>query len=202
VSPSCASPLPLDRLIAYQLGELPEDEAATVEQHYFACGRCAERLAAVVRLQQGIVALVREGRITSSVTAALVDRVTVEGLQVRSYHLAPGQQVACTAAPLDDFVVVRLALPREPSQSIDRIDLATEVTLLPSGETRQQMAEDVAIDRSSGEIVLAFSGDLVRSFPRTRWTMTARLHGAASQRSLGPYTLDHTPWEQLPPDAK
>jgi hypothetical protein len=52
--------------------------------------------------------------------------------------------------------------------------------------------EPVAIDRDGPEeVLLFFSGEVVRGYPRSRWTMHV-VDGTGSRR--GPFVMDHTPW--------
>ena len=48
----------------------------------------------------------------------------------------------------------------------------------------------------AGQLVLLMPGDVVRAYPRSCWTMQARGHRGGDAVALGPYALDHTPWEQ------
>jgi hypothetical protein len=194
----CTAPLSWPELVAYDRGELSDADAERMEAHYFACARCTSRLEAIPRIGAGIVELIRAGAISSSVTSDVVARASSQGLTLRSYRLAPGEQVACTAAPGDDFVVIRLAIDLDPAESVD---VAAEITHVDSGARRTQLTEDVAFDSSSRELVFLFAGDVVRSLPRTRWDMEAHVRGPGGERRIGPYTLDHTPWELLPQES-
>lgn len=189
---TCDAPLTLESLVAYVAGE-PADDA--FEEHFFGCESCSARLAAVQALRGGIGDLVRRGKVTASVTSDLVDRASAEGVRIRTYRLSPNEAVACTAAPEDDFVLIRLAIP-DVSDAVSA-DLVSDVTNLDDGSMWSRQAEDLIVDRSSNEIVFLFSGDQIRSVPRSRWRMEARVRGGSGERTLGPYTLDHTPWERL-----
>lgn len=190
----CNAPIPLDDLIGYHLGDLPEEKAEAIEEHYFACASCTSRLETVVRLGAGIVEVVRRGAVSASVTADLVARGIEKGLEVRSYHVAAGQQVACTVAPTDDFVAIRLGLDIERA---DAVDVAVQWTSLESQLTEERLIPDVSFDRSAGEVVLLFAGAQVREFPRSQWRMEAVVRDSGEESRLGPFTLNHTPWEQL-----
>ncbi|MFW6051364.1 MAG: zf-HC2 domain-containing protein [Myxococcota bacterium] len=190
----CAQPIPLEELIAYQLGELAGADEARVEEHYFECAHCTARLESVAQLRQGVAEVVRRGMVSSSVTADLIDHGVRNGLRIRSYRVDPGQQVACTAAPTDDFVAIRLGL------DLDRpgaVDIVVEGTAVESGATETRLLSEATFDPRVGEVLLLFSGEQVRQFPRSRWTMQAVVHEPSGERRVGPYTLDHTPWDQL-----
>jgi hypothetical protein len=194
MSEPCLQPLSLEELVDYERGELTPAASDRIEEHFFACGNCARRLETISRVGAGVADLVREGRLSASVTVQLLDDARERGVRLRSYRLAPGESVACTAGPTDDFVVIRLVVDVEEGESVD---VASEVQNLETGEGWSQTTEDVAVDRRGGELVYAFAGDRVRSLPRTRWTMRAQVHGPRGDRQLGPYILDHTPWKQL-----
>ncbi len=194
------TPLPLEELIAYHLGELDGEPAEAVEEHYFACGACARRLEAVGRLAAGIVEVVRRGEVTASVTSTLLARGVERGLRVRRYRVSPGEAVSCTAAPDDDFVAIVLGLGLREA---DAIDVAVSWVALDTGATEERAIEEVSVERDVGEVVLLFSGARIREAPRSRWEMYAVVHAAGQERRVGPYVLNHTPWEELaePRDA-
>lgn len=190
----CQTPVPMETLLAYHLGELKAPEEAQVEEHYFACPSCATRLEWLECLKEGVRDLVRSGMVTASVTASLLERGVREGLQVRRYRLGPGDQVACTASPTDDFVAIELELDVEPSSSID---IAVQTTFLGTGEQTSRTFQGLSVDRTEKELVLLFSGAAIRALPRTDWSMEAIVRHEGSERRVGPYRLEHTPWEEL-----
>jgi hypothetical protein len=191
---TCGAPLGLEELAAYVTGELPAEAAERIEEHYFGCARCAHRLEGVQALGQGVRELLRGGLVSVAATDALVGHAGASGINLRMYRLAPGEQVACTAAPGDDFVVIRLGLAIDAMESVD---VTAEVLDVDAGRAESRLTEDVTVDRAAGEIVYLYAGDLVRSLPRTRWTMHAQVRGPAGARTVGPYVLNHTPWERL-----
>jgi Putative zinc-finger len=190
----CRAPAPLEDLIAWERGELDPAASDQLEEHVFGCGECTRRLEGVAGLAAGIRELVAAGAIPAAVSGQLAERAEERGLRLRTYRLAPGETVACTAGPLDDFVVVRLGLEVEEGESVD---LVAEVADLQTGGSDTRLTEDVPIDRGAGEIVYLYPGAAIRSLPRSLWSVTARVRGPKGERELGPYTLDHTPWEQL-----
>lgn len=188
----CRSSTPLEELVAYLAGE-PVDES--FEEHLFECAVCARRLEVIQELRRGVVDLVRRGCVTAAVTGTLIDRAESDGVRIRSYRVSPNETVACTAAPEDDFVLIRLAVPE--ASDAESADLVSNVTNLDDGTAWSRKAEGLVVDRSAGEIAFLFSGRQIRSVPRSRWTMEARVRGHSGERRLGPYTLEHTPWARL-----
>jgi hypothetical protein len=191
----CSSPVPLEDLVGWERGELEPAAADQVEEHFIGCEECSRRLETVVRLGAAISGLVRAGGFPVAVTGSLLDAVVRRGLRVRTYRLAPGDRVACTAGPEDDFVAVRLGMDAEAG---DSVDLVADFVDIETGAHESRLTEDVVVDPVTAEVVYLYPGEAIRSLPRSRWSVTARVRGPKGERRLGPYTLDHTPWEQLP----
>ena len=192
-SQTCAAPLASDVLVDYSLGELEAAVEGAVEDHLFSCEHCSRALEAVVQVGRGTAALVADGAVSAAVTATVVQQLIARGAQVRQYRLAPGDTVACTAAPDDAFVAVRLG---GPLAGLDDVTLDVDFHDLAPGERHVATVADVPVDVSAQELVLLMPGDVVRAYPRSRWTMQARGHRGGDPVALGPYALDHTPWEQ------
>ena len=195
----CTQPLEAEQMIAYQLGELSSEAEAQVEEHYFGCESCSRRLEGLEQLGREVVRAVREGRVTAPVTAALLERAEAEGLKLRRYRLAPGESVACTAMPEDDFVIVNLAGELHEHASVS---MHVETLDLEHDARVEQVLRQVPVDHSCGEVFLMFPGPLVRSYPRSRWTMRLAVEREESESerppsSLGTFTMHHTPWQQL-----
>lgn len=189
--------IPLDELLAYRRGELASADEARVEEHLFSCDACARTLADVERLGAGIAALARGGGVAASATAGVLARLARDGARVRTYRLAPGEEVACTAAPDDDYVALRLAAPQAPA----RIDVAREGEVVATGAREAWLAEDVLVDREAGEVVLLFPAAPIHALPASRWRIDLRA-GPGDAPLLGAYRLAHTPWEELPPERR
>lgn len=195
MSRGCRAPISTETLLAYHLGELDASEDAQVEEHYFSCAFCAARLEVVERLGQGVRDLVRSGKTSANVTASLIERGIREGLEVRRYQLGPGELVPCTASPTDDFVAIEMALDVEPSEAID---VAVQTTFVRTGEQTSSLFEDLVVDKEQNRLVMLFSGAAIRALPRTDWTMEAIVKSDGGERRVGPYRLQHTPWDELP----
>jgi hypothetical protein len=191
-----AEPPDQDLLLDYLGSHLSADVEQRVEEHLFACAHCTSRLQKLQRMRSGVMALMRGGRFSSSVSAALVATASASGLRVRRYHVAPGQTVPCTAGPEDDYVVIALDAELGDAQ---RVDLSVIRTDRRSGERLARVDEDLCFDREEQQIVLLYPGELIRRLPRTTWHMEAAITGPeGDKRRAGPYQLDHTPWEDLP----
>ncbi len=190
---SCVLEVPLTRLIELEQGDLSESEAVSLEEHSFACEACTARLQTLNSIKSGVRSLMQSGGISVSAPESLVRHVEEQGLQVRRYRVEPGSVVACTASPDDDFVAIELTMNLQRATSVS---LVVEASNLETGENQLHTLENLALDPSQGHVTLLFSGDLVREYSRSQWTMAAQLETDAGPREQGPYTLRHTPWNQ------
>jgi hypothetical protein len=191
---TCVQPLPIADLIDYSLGELEPPQESAVEEHLFSCETCTRALEAVVRLGTDIARAVSTGQTIAPVSEALVRRAAARGAQIRQYNLAPGDAVACTAAPGDTFVTLRLSVPLD---GVSGVAVETAFEDLASGQRSSHRLDDVPVDAIARQVVLLFPGRTIRAYPRSRWTMHLDAVKDGTDVRLGPYMLDHTPWEQL-----
>src|SRR5688500_4738472 len=99
MSAPCASPLPLEDLLAYRRGALESAVESAVETHFVACAACAERLAWLERLEDSVVAAMEKGLFDVFVTKQTVERLERAGRTVRKYAVDVGRPVSCTIAP-------------------------------------------------------------------------------------------------------
>jgi len=182
-------PFDVDAVVDYALGEMPETGIGGFEEHLFSCPRCAHRLDAIDVVRQLVSNSVLEAAIGGSVTEALLTRARHDGLTLREYRIAEGATVPCSAGP-EDLVVVRLAADLE---QIDNLRLRATMEDLEKGTSAQLPARDVIFDRDAAEVVLVFPGDVVRAYPRSRWTLHLLGETATGPAELGPFVMDHTP---------
>jgi hypothetical protein len=192
MTPPCS--LSFAELIDYRFGDEPASETEHIEEHLFECSTCRKRASLLAALESGIVDLVHGGALSGGATVRLVERAEAIGVKLRSYRIEPGGSVDCTAAPGDDFVVVRLSIDAPEAISVD---VDAEVTFQATRERTSRTFENVGIDREAGELVYLFPGSYVRSLPRSTWIMRARLVEPGGPREMGPYRMEHTPWEEL-----
>jgi hypothetical protein len=182
-------PLSIGDLVDYMLAELPENEEKRVEDHIFECAACAESLEAVHRIGNAVADAVRHAEVGANVNASILTRVTAEGLTVREYRIAPGETVPCSAGP-EDFVAVRL---RGEFSGFDELTMDTEFIDLENDQQVPAVSRPVLADLQHDEIVLLFPGEVVRSYPRSRWTLTVHGETGEGRRELGTFIMDHTP---------
>ncbi len=110
---------PSQDLLAYWLGELDEVHEQRVEEHWFSCAVCSERLGAVVALGTAIRAELVRGTFSFVTSVPFMRRIKAAGWRVREYELAGGGSVACTVTPDDDFVVAYLHAPLHDVRRLD-----------------------------------------------------------------------------------
>lgn len=71
-----------------------------------------------------------------------------------------------------------------------------------TGERREIVNTDIPVPRTTRELLYAHSAARIRSLPRTRVTLRATARGMHGDPAATAYTLDHTPWHELPPTAR
>ena len=173
-----------ERLVAYWLGE--DDD---IEEHYFACAQCAERLEWLAALSDGVRAALRAGKLGLVVSSPFVEAMKRSGMRLREYPAATGATVQCTLRADEDGVVSRL---RAPLGGVKRIDLVERVEVggVVQPETR---LEDVPFDAAAGEVLLLPSAALLKRMPQHRVRLRLVSVGAIGETPLGEYTFCHTP---------
>lgn len=181
---TCRSPLDWPTLLAYWLGELDPETEARVEEHYFGCAECSDRLAELTALAQGVRAVARASGVSAIVNEPFVRRLAERGLHVREYRVAQNGSVNCTISPKDDFVVARL---EAPLAGVTRLDL---VEIYETGESRH---EDIPFVAESGSVVVSTSVDLLRKLPATTMCMRLLAVDDQGEHLIGEYTFHHTP---------
>lgn len=187
-------PLALDAMLDHLSGELSGERADRVEEHLFACQTCGTVFESLAALGRGVREAVRAGGVAASVDGAFLRRAARDGLVLREYRIAEGEEVSCRAGA-EDLVIVRLAAELG---DLDRLRLETELEDLERRKSTRLPPREVVVDRELGEVLLAFPGDAVRAYPRSLWTL--RLLGeprgddhVAERTELGPFVMDHSP---------
>ncbi len=186
----CPAPLGDEALLDWWAGELDRVEERRLETHLLSCGTCAARAEATTRLVQGARELVRRGEVPAVVLPPVVERLRLEGLRVREYRVAPGGSVRCTVAPDDDVVVSRLSADL---RGVVRVDLVSRID-----EGAEHRLADLPFDATAGELAYAPPADLLRARPASVERLRLVAVGPESERVLGEYTFDHTPWPGRP----
>ena len=181
----CDKPIGFDTLAAYYLGELPQQREALLEEHLFACARCAGRLDEIAALAAGVRAAVTEGRVSLVASAPFVEAMKRAGLSVREYRLDPGGSVNCTIGADDDAVVSRLHAPLAGVQRIDVVSMG--------GGAAEVRLADVPFDAQTGEVLMIPSAAWLKTMPAFTMRMRLIAVGEAGEKPIGEYLFNHSP---------
>ncbi len=176
-----------DELLGWWLGELAAGEEARLDEHLFACARCAARLDALLRLGEGIRNAVRGGELAFVVPPDFIRRLQAAGLAVREYAMGPGGAVNCTIAPQDDLVVAHLAAPLG---EVTRLDLLIEDEV----QGRLRLA-DVPFDAARGELCVVPSARFLRTLRHAQQRLRMVAVEPGGERPIAHYTFNHHPYE-------
>jgi hypothetical protein len=198
VSTPCGAPIAIEALFAYHFRESSEAERERVEEHYFACAYCSERLEVLSSLEQGVRALVHAGQLFSSSTVAMVQRARARGILVREYRTDPGEHVDCTAGPDDDLLVTRYGGLR----GITSVDIHFRGQIAGTDQLIQMEHTDAPVDQQTGDLVLIAPGALNRSMPALEIEVRLTVHAPSGSHEAGPYYYHHRPWDLLDDDER
>jgi anti-sigma factor RsiW len=180
-APGCGRIAPAE-LTDYAAGELPDAEAAAIEEHLFSCADCGARAAEFDALVRAIRPAVRSAAVGGFVTDAVLNRLARDGVRVRTFALSPGAIVPCAVWDDDELMALRL-----------RGDFgdATEFTL-----SQRVAGTDVSrttghVATSQGEIILAVPAADIRQLPVVEVEVLLTAHEGGEERPIGRYTLVH-----------
>lgn len=185
----CATPIDVERLVAYWLGELPAADETPIEEHFFACPHCARRLEELAALAYGVRAVVRAGAVQAVITLPFLEQMKRQGMRIREYRVAPGGRVACTIGEDDDAVVGRMQVDLA---GVTRVD-ALQSLDLGDGRVQRWRLEDVPFDRTADEVLSLPSAVALRKLPAHTYRVQLVTVDAEGERPLGEYTFAHTP---------
>lgn len=186
---NCQTPLPIEMLTAWWLGELPEPEEQALEEHLLACADCARRGEELAALAAGVRAAVRSGAVGLTVSAPFVERMKAAGLRLREYRVPAGETVSCTLRADEDAVVSRLSAPLAGVTRIDALQ-RLEVGGVEEPEVR---VEDVPFDPASGEVLFVPTPAWVKRMPAHTFRVRLVAVEAAGEAAIGDYTFAHRP---------
>jgi anti-sigma factor RsiW len=170
-------------LTDYTAGELPEAEAAALEEHIFSCADCGARAAELDALVRAIGPVVRSAEVGGFVTDAVLNRLAREGVRVRSYAMSPGAIVPCAVWDDDELMALRL-----------RADFggASEFTLTQRvAGTEVSRATGQVTASPQGEIIYAVPAVWVRQLPVAEVEVLLTAREGGEDRPIGSYTLVH-----------
>jgi hypothetical protein len=182
----CENPIGFETLVAYWLGEVPEQHEAAIEEHLFGCAHCTKRLEGLAALASSVRAAVKDGTVSMAVSGPFVEAMKQAGLCLREYRVEPGGSVNCTIRADDDAVVSRL---RAPLAGVKRLDV---VRMRGGGEPEERLA-DVPFDAETGEVLMIPSAAWLKTMPAFTMRMQLIAVGEAGEKQIGDYTFNHSP---------
>lgn len=188
---ACAAPLPPSVLLDYWLGTLPAAAEAAAEEHLMACGACSARVEWLARLGGAVAALVRRGGLPVALTPSLLARLERDGVRIRHHRVEPGGLTRCTAGPDDDLIAVAFGGDFRAGERVDLVYLQGPPEL-PS------RIEDLPVDPVRREVLVAEPAAVIRPLPRNVAVLRLEGVGPRGLRTIGEYTLVHTPWPGSP----
>ncbi|HTI40547.1 MAG TPA: zf-HC2 domain-containing protein [Vicinamibacterales bacterium] len=172
-------------LVDYWAGDLTGADAAQLEAHLFECAECAKYLEEVVALGHAIGEGMRGAHFQSIVTDSVLNRLSRDGVRIRSYAFEPGQTIPCSVWPDDDLVVSRL-----------RADLTgyTNVGLVLAREDGVEMSRivDIPIGPETTEIIDAVPAARLRAVPSCRLRLVLSGTREGREQVIAEYGLEHT----------
>ena len=181
---SACERITLEALTDYAAGELPDGDAAAIEEHLFSCAACGARAAEFDGLVRGIQAAVRSASVGGVITDAVLNRLSREGTRVRTFTLSPGAVVPSAVWDDDELMVLRLR---------GEIGNASEGTLSQSvaGKEVSRATGQVARD-GRGEVLFLTPAAWIRDLPVV--DLELRLSAIENDivRPIGSYTLAHS----------
>jgi len=173
-------------LAEYWTADIAPADLERIEGHVFECQHCARLLAEADQLRTAIGDLARAGAIQAFVTDAVLNRLSREGVRVRSYSLGPGETVRCAVWTDDDVLVTRL---RGDFTGITSVDAEMR---FDTGEEWGRVT-DVPVRDGATELVFALPASLVRKAPSAPMRLTLRdgAAGSSSRNVLAEYVFHH-----------
>lgn len=189
----CQTPIPFEELIAYTMRDLAEDSAERIEEHYFSCAYCSDRLEAVSMLDRGVRDLVHGGGLMVCSTMEMVERARARGITVREYRTDPGELCPCTAGPMDALLVTRYG----GLTGVASADVHFRGIIPGTDQVIAMEFRDSPVDQRSGDVVLIAPGAMNRSLPPLDIEIRITAHTASGSHEVGPYHYQHRPWDSL-----
>jgi hypothetical protein len=169
-------------LTDYAAGELPEAEAAAIEEHLLSCADCGARAAEFEALLRAIGAAVRSAEVGGFVTDTVLNQLARDGVRVRSFALSPGASVACAVWEGDEVMALRL---RGDFGDAGEVTLSQRI----AGTEVIRVTGDVAV--THGEIIYTLPAVWVSQLPVVDVEVLLTACKDGEDRLIGSYTLLH-----------
>jgi hypothetical protein len=155
-----------------------------IEEHVFACSSCARLLAEAEDLRTAIRMATRSGHVQAFITDGVLNRLSREGVRVRTFALEPGEAVQCAAWADDEIIVARL---RGDFASVDSADADLR---LETGEPWGH-GVDIPVRPGATELLLALPAAAVRHAPSVPMRLTLTAASGSSRGVIGEYIFEH-----------
>jgi hypothetical protein len=155
-----------------------------IEEHVFACASCARLLADTEELRDAIRLATKSGHVQAFITDGVLNRLSREGVRVRTFVLEPGEAVQCAAWADDEIIVARL---RGDFADVDSADAELK---LETGEPWGG-GVDIPVRPGTKELLLALPAEAVRHAPSAPIRLTLRASSGSSRGVIGEYIFEH-----------
>jgi hypothetical protein len=169
----------LDVLAAYSTDELSDADAASMEDHYFSCDRCA----ALLERMRGLVDRLHT-LIPHVLTPERRRRLEATGQPLAVERLEPGDRRTITFSPGTELGFWVLHAPISAAVRVD-FELSTE-----NGAPVLALS-DVPFDPEREELVLACQSAYRNLTPTSELHARIRATDASGRTSVSEYILDH-----------
>ena len=183
MSASACERIVLADLVDYAAGELPDTQAAAIEEHLFSCAACGSRAAEFDALVRAIGPAVRSGQVGGFVTDEVMNQLSRQGIRVRTFALSPGAVVPCAVWDDDEVIAMRL-----------RADFggASEFTLAQRIAGNEVIrATGQVVPSSHGELIYAVPASWVRQLAAVDLEVILSAREGDEERPIGSYRLMH-----------
>lgn len=180
----CSRGHAFSELVDYWAGDGDQNQAERIEEQTFECPACGEHLANIVAMGQAVSEVVRSGRFHSVLTESLLNRLSRDGMRIRTYTLEPGTLVPCAVWAHDDLIVSRL---RGDFAGVEQVTVALQ---LESGDELSRVP-NIPIAPGQTELLDGVSADRLRRLPPTRLRVILTGTRAGKEQVIGEYGLEH-----------
>ena len=176
----CDQPLTWEAVVDYWLDDVSESDSRLVEEHYFACQRCASALDSMAVMATALREWHRSGRGQVVVTEATLVQLRRAGRRLLDLRLTAGQTPNRPFPPEIDFVVARLV---SDLAGVERLDVE-----LANGDGLPFYAvRNAPFDEASGEVLVVCERHLAASHSALLFRL--HLHAASGEVSTAEYLV-------------
>lgn len=179
MSPTCATPIGWEELVAYWAGDLEAAELDRLDEHLMSCGACTAASARVATVTEAM-----RGLIAPFIDRARVERLRARGLRIVDNLISPDERRPVVYEPATDILLHRL-------RALD-LSAAVRVSMKVSDEdTGNVLLEEpsVPFDAGSGEVLVACQRHFAAFPPNI--VVEVRTHTASGAERVARYPIPH-----------